>query len=149
MRERAFTLIELLIVMLIIAILAGMVVIGLRGIRERGRDTRVINAMSQIRTVMELWSTYLGGRYPDSTAVSQACNCTATSASYQNDLCLLCTEIRNFSRNGAITINSSANEYCAFTQLSNNNWICIEEVGQLRESSTQPTTCTGTTFNCP
>lgn len=53
--KNAFTLIELLIVIAIIGILAGLIVVNLGGVRERGRDTQRKNDMKQLQTALRLY----------------------------------------------------------------------------------------------
>ena len=54
---RAFTLIELLIVVVIIGILATFVVISLNGAQKRARNTNAINSVSEVKDSL---STYYG-----------------------------------------------------------------------------------------
>lgn len=48
-KEKSFTLIELLVVVAVIGILAGITLSALGGARNRGKDTRIITNMNQIR----------------------------------------------------------------------------------------------------
>lgn len=52
--KRAFTLIELLIVIAIIAILAGVVFANLNSARKRARDTEIKNNLSQFSKALEI-----------------------------------------------------------------------------------------------
>ena len=54
-RRKGFTLIELLIVVSIIGILASIVLVGLRGTREKARDTRRIADLKQMQNGIELY----------------------------------------------------------------------------------------------
>lgn len=52
MNKKGFTLIELLVVIAIIGILASVVLISFPGASKQAKDSRVISAISQARTVM-------------------------------------------------------------------------------------------------
>ena len=65
--KRGFTLIELLVVIAIIGILASIVLVSFPGASKKAKDSRVIGAISQARTIM----TYINandGNYDDFTA---------------------------------------------------------------------------------
>lgn len=51
--RNGFTLIELLVVMTIIAILAGIVLVNLGNVRQRGRDARRIAELKQVQSALE------------------------------------------------------------------------------------------------
>jgi prepilin-type N-terminal cleavage/methylation domain-containing protein len=53
MKTKGFTLIELLVVIAIIGILASVVLVSLQSARARGKDTRVISGVQQLRVLME------------------------------------------------------------------------------------------------
>lgn len=53
--NKGFTLIELLVVVAIIGILAAVIITSLGSARQKARDARVINAMTQIRNQMEVY----------------------------------------------------------------------------------------------
>jgi prepilin-type N-terminal cleavage/methylation domain-containing protein len=61
--NRGFTLIELLVVIAIIGILASIVLVSLNSARNKGKDTRVISDVNQVRTQLE--SDLGSGIYPD------------------------------------------------------------------------------------
>lgn len=153
MAKKAFTLIELLVVIGIIAILASMVLVGFRGARDRARDARIVNAMGQIRVLVETIASYNNMQYPTAANLNTWCttaNCTGLTGSYF-ELCQLCVEIRNNNGNVAITWQSNNNnEYCAYTNLASaGGYVCIDE-GRLYQGPTNPnTTCTQNSFNCP
>jgi len=60
---KAFTLIELLIVIVIIGILAVALIPRLTGLQARARDTARIADMRQMQTALELYKVE-NGRYP-------------------------------------------------------------------------------------
>lgn len=73
-----FTIVELLIVIVVIAILAAISVVAYRGIQERGRYSTMKGDMSTIRKALELYKVDHGG-YPDSA------NCVNTSGEYNHE----------------------------------------------------------------
>lgn len=59
-----FTLIELMVVMAIILILAGLLTPGLMKAREQAKKTRCLNNLKQIYTAMQLYLTANNEEYP-------------------------------------------------------------------------------------
>lgn len=55
MNRKGFTLIEMLIVVAIIAILAGSVLVGLGPVQKQGRDSRRISDLRQVQNALELY----------------------------------------------------------------------------------------------
>ena len=66
--KKAFTLVELLVVMVIIGILIGLAVFGLSAAQKSARDTNRKNDVRNMMTAMETWALKKGGAYPDNTA---------------------------------------------------------------------------------
>jgi prepilin-type N-terminal cleavage/methylation domain-containing protein len=62
-----FTIVELLIVVVVIAILAAISVVAYTSIQERARDSIRADAMAKIERALELYKTD-HGRYPSATA---------------------------------------------------------------------------------
>lgn len=61
--DRGFTIVELLIVIVVIAILAAITIVAYNGIQARSRDTIRINDLKQIQKVVELYKAE-NGSYP-------------------------------------------------------------------------------------
>lgn len=55
MRQKSFTLIELLVVIAIIGLLASIVLVNMRGVREKGRDARRFQDIQQIVKALQLY----------------------------------------------------------------------------------------------
>jgi general secretion pathway protein G len=70
-RTNAFTLIELLLVMVILAILAGVVINKFGGIQERAKDTRAKTDITNIKNALEQFKI-VNGSYPTSEEGLQA-----------------------------------------------------------------------------
>jgi len=64
-RERGFTLIELMVVIVIIAILAAVALPNFMGATERARESAVRSAMKTIQTALEMYATEHSGTYTD------------------------------------------------------------------------------------
>ncbi len=61
--QRAFTIVELLIVIVVIAILAAITIVAFNGIQQRARDQRMVSAASQVYKAISLYVTDTGS-YP-------------------------------------------------------------------------------------
>jgi len=70
MKSRAFTLIELLIVIVIVAILATLTIVALNGIRAKSRDAKRISDIRQIQLVLEMYKND-NNVYPASLTAGQ------------------------------------------------------------------------------
>lgn len=64
--DRGFTLMELLVVLGIIAVLAGMLFPVLAGVKENGRQTACLNNLGQLGKGMRLYADQWGGHLPTS-----------------------------------------------------------------------------------
>lgn len=67
--ERGFTIVELLIVIVVIAILAAISIVAYNGIQQRARNTTVAESASQLKTKIEAWNG-VKGSYPTTTEVT-------------------------------------------------------------------------------
>ena len=55
--QRAFTIVELLIVIVVIAILATITIVAFNGVQQRARDQRMVSAASQVYKAISLYFT--------------------------------------------------------------------------------------------
>lgn len=62
-KEKGFTLIELMVVIVIIAILAAVALPNFMGATERARESAVRSAMKTIQTALEMYATENSGTY--------------------------------------------------------------------------------------
>ena len=63
-RAPGFTIVELLIVIVVIAILAAITIVAYTGIQERADETVVQNDISQLSRKMEIWKLDNSDQYP-------------------------------------------------------------------------------------
>ena len=78
-KQRGFTIVELLIVIVIIGILAAIVIVAYNGITQRGRDSQRLSDMKSIEKALELYHADNGG-YP-------TCNNTVYNAGDALSVC--------------------------------------------------------------
>jgi len=141
MKSKGFTLIELLVVIAIIGILASIVLVSFPGATKKAKDSRIVSAIAQARTVM----TYINaneGSY------------SSFSCSY-SDMEKLCEEIRNNNPSGTDPmIAATTDAACIYSPLNakDNYWYCADSTGVAGYTSTDPsTTCNAGNgvYTCP
>jgi prepilin-type N-terminal cleavage/methylation domain-containing protein len=128
--KKAFTLIEMLIVVAIIGILATAVLVALGPARNQARDSRIQGDVQQLRNLAEVWSNTKNFDY---TGFSCTCN---TSDPTTGELCRniqrLCTDINTQNGNrGQPTIVASQNSACISAVLTSGGVICMDTTGKV------------------
>lgn len=63
-RQKGFTIVELLIVVVVIAILAAITIVAYNGIQNRANDTAVMSDLKSLSTKIEAWKVDNGELYP-------------------------------------------------------------------------------------
>ena len=149
--KKGFTLIELLVVIAIIGILASVVLVSFPGATKKARDSRIVSAISQARTVM----TYVYGN--DGNYTNYSCTLPV------DEMPPLCKEVAdNHPTKGTnptiVTCTTCATNggpaACIYSLLNakTNYWYCADSLGRAGFTSTNPgPTCGGAsnTGTCP
>lgn len=69
-KTRGFTIVELLIVIVVIAILAAITIVSYNGIQQRARNAATISTIQQVSNLVLLYQTQMGKLpYEDSTTL--------------------------------------------------------------------------------
>ena len=128
--RKGFTLIELLVVIAIIGILASIVLVTFPGATKKAKDSRIISAISQARTVMTY--VYANTGHYDSF-----------KCDYE-DLKPLCLEIKN-NNPGGINPNidirpaTDSTTTAIWSALNAGGWYCADSSGIAGFTTTSPT----------
>lgn len=81
--QKGFTLIEMLIVIAVITILAGVVFNGIQGVRETTRDTRRIGDLTNVQSILEMYMNQCN-HYPG--VADSVTNCNHPNITTWSDL---------------------------------------------------------------
>lgn len=80
--KHGFTIVELLIVVVVIAILAAITIVAFNGIQNRARDSSRDTAVKSIQKALEMYKADNNGLYPNACGtVNTGCSTTALSSS--------------------------------------------------------------------
>ena len=123
--KRGFTLIELLVVIAIIGILASIVLVSFPGATKKAKDSRIVSAVAQARTVM----TYINANEGNYADLDDAC---ATTSDYFEDMGALCTEVTANDSDLILISGANANKSgCIYAKLNakDNYWYCADSRG--------------------
>ena len=81
-KQPAFTLVELLTVVTIVAVLTSLGLAATRGVTEKTRATRCLNDLRQVGTALQLYVGDNGGRFPNTSHQGVAASWTNTLADF-------------------------------------------------------------------
>ena len=77
-KSRGFTIVELLVVIVVIAILASITIVVFNGVQQRARDSRRDSAMNIIKKTMEMYKLD-NGQYPYACSNNPSLDCPVSS----------------------------------------------------------------------
>ena len=147
--KKGFTLIELLVVIAIIGILSSIVLVALRGARDKAKDARITADLSQMRSLAEVLYDGDYGALP--SIVAAVGNCPTTNA----DVKTICDDIdaQLPSTGNGLVINRTATsfaDYCAYSELNEKSgvltqYFCVDSRGVAKITTTNPAALTA----CP
>lgn len=83
--SRGFTIVELLIVIVVIAILAAITIVAYNGIQERARASSVASALNQANKKIAVWQVDNPGQYPADLAAAGITSTDSVSFQYTVD----------------------------------------------------------------
>lgn len=140
---RGFTLIELLVVIAIVGILAAIVLVSLRGVRDKARDARIKADLTQVRNIAETI-------YYDVTPSNFSALCDDPDNLNSDNPQLLIVQGDILDQGGTIVCNAAGDEYCVSSKLNLQkegavNYFCIDAFTRAKEVAVN---CTGLT-KCP
>jgi prepilin-type N-terminal cleavage/methylation domain-containing protein len=140
MKHRAFTMIELLVVVAIIGILSVTVMAALGTARGRGNDGGVKGDLSTVQVQGTLYYG-IGNTYGSSTS-----SCTPSGGSVFNDTSTtiedgvgtaLAAAVKH-ANGGDVQCRSNGSAFLVAAKLTNNNYWCIDSVGTATEKTSAP-----------
>jgi len=130
-KEKGFTLIELMIVCVVLAILITTVVLAQKSVLVRSKNTRILTAVEQVRKIAG--RMYINPGSYENLCSSQGGHLKEDNADFP-ELKSLQVDINN--NGGATACYSALNSYCVSTKLFDNSYFCIDDEGYFENTST-------------
>ncbi len=135
--KKAFTLIELLIVIAIIGILSSITLISLKDIKIKARDTRIMVALNQSKPFAEMI-------HNDNDTYNTLCtspDINTTNGPYKDKLIIINDEITN--NGGEAKCYADGDNYCVYSKLNilgidPMQYFCVDNTGNAITTTTDP-----------
>ena len=125
--QKSFTLIEMLVVIAIIGILAGIVLVAVGATRSKARDSRIISEMGQLRNAVDLFYNNNNNSYTGPPDLG--CGITNPNVDVLCDDIALQGGKKPSDDSAGLDIIISAQAYCAEVKLNSGKYWCIDSVG--------------------
>lgn len=110
--REGFTIVELLIVIVVIAILAAITVVAYTGITQQANDTAVKNDLAQLHKKFEIWKAD-AGRYPSTYSGTdveiRATGARLSTSAYSNFI--ICSQANTQETYAAVGVSKSGRAY--------------------------------------
>lgn len=84
-RQKGFTIVELLIVIVVIAILAAITIVAFRGVQDRAKASKAASALTQASKKLKMWQVDNTDQYPGTLAEAGVTNTADTSYQYSSN----------------------------------------------------------------
>ncbi|KPJ56516.1 hypothetical protein AMJ49_04705 [Parcubacteria bacterium DG_74_2] len=138
MNKKGFTLIELLVVIAIIGILSSIVLVSLKGAKDRASDGRIISDMSQLRTQAEVINDN-DGDFDNVACSAVGEDCTCLNPEIED----LCEDMWDMHATNSFLTNlnsggSDSDAYCAEVELNSGKWYCVDSTLRAKQYDADP-----------
>ena len=142
-RNKAFTLIELLLVVAIITLLVALILIPFTAARFKAKDARIKGNVSQLRAIA-------GMIYDDNSSYGVLCSANTINISgsgYDTQTGAILTDI-GLQSGSVYGCTSTASVYCVEAALPSGDYFCIDSTGLATTTSSVNEHCTSTESDC-
>ena len=126
-KKRGFTLIELLVVIAIMGLLSSIVLVGLKGVRERAEDAKTVREVEEITKALMLYAADNEGEYPSTESGTACLGKTITT-----ETCYYC--VMNFNWISAFGSNDFQTEITPYLSSAPNPKACVGGDGKEYDS---------------
>jgi len=132
--KKAFTLVEMLVVIAIIGILATAALVALGPARNQAKDSRIQGSVQQLRNLAETWANTNNFDYKGFAGSNgnQVTTCADTPSGVQK----LCQDISTQNGGTNPKICATSNGVAIFAKLASGKYICMDTSGDIKTYNT-------------